>query len=898
MQPIKFLCACFCLLSYTFSGSTTIRIPDDYSSIQQGIQASNNNDTILVAAGTYQENLDFLGKNILVVSESGPSSTSIFPQASGQSIVAFVSNEARQAILSGFTIRDSENAPALLIRGSSPSVIDNRLLNNSHSSYGGAISADEGSFPLIQNNYFINNSASRGGGVDSGMNGSGNIIVEGNIFIADSSSTHGGALFIGNASSSSSVHRNIFYQNNCPELGGGMCISVSSGVSIFNNSFYENSSNQEHHGAGITIWYSSGCLIFNNIVAKNAGEGIFQAYGSSNEAFYNDCWENDVDYEGFSPGPGSISEDPLFIGGNPFDFHLRESSPCIDAGDPDSPLDPDGSIADMGAYYYGSVITAAVDIADTYGENGQPVDIPLAITGLSENPVAGLEFHVAYDPACIEYTSFSSDYLADPLVNVADGVINILWEDFENPVTIPDSASAISLQFAVLGELGNVCELSWSDNNELVDPLGEVIQGVTWIDGSVTIIEFHSVSGNVVYYDLLTPVPGVTVQLSGDYSQSAVTDDTGAYIFETLFPGSFTLCPSRIEDDQGVTVTDIVSIRRHIVRLEPFDTPYKLAAADVNVSGGVSVADVIKLRRYLAELENLPGGNWTFIDSSYVIDMDNWAAAPGCIDFDLWDSDLTDSSFVGIRLGDVDYSWTGDRRRIPPPKPQGNIELDLEDCQGIPGDIVRMPIIVSGFEDIAGFELHLEFDSNALNCLGFESEFMNEPTVNISADKAHFVWEDIFNPATIDDGHTLLFLDIEILDGAADTAVVAVATSHSTDLNGVDCVVFASDGLIFLQYPTENTESGALPEFFALREIYPNPFNAATNIGFELPDASNVNLTVYDLLGREIGILTDRLYPAGYHCITWDAGDQPSGIYFVRLRADQFIAERKTLLLK
>ncbi|MEE9554584.1 MAG: right-handed parallel beta-helix repeat-containing protein, partial [candidate division Zixibacteria bacterium] len=590
--------------------ATTIHIPVDFETIQEGIEASDNGDTVLVAEGIYQEHLDYLGKNIIVVSEAGPEVTVIEPQNSSQSIISFTTGEARNSIFSGFTVRNSENAPAVLIRSTSPSILDNVFFNNSHNSYGGALSADNNSFPLIKDNLFRNNSASRGGGIDSGINGNGDMLVEGNIFISNISSSHGGALFIRNASSASLIHRNIFYQNHCPELGGGMCVSTSSNVAIYNNTFSSNSNDQTNHGAGITIWYSSNCSVFNNIVINSDGDGIFQAHGSSNEAIYNNCWGNLVDYDGITPGPGSISADPLFIGGEPFDFRLQAGSPCIDAGDPDSPLDPDGSIADMGAYYFGSVLTATIDIADTYGENGQPVDIPLVATGLSDNEIAGTELHVAYDSECLEYTGFSSDYLTDPLVNVADGVINVLWEDYENPITLPDTSSVIDLQFTVLGQIGNVCAMEWTGNNELVDPQGDVIDGVSWDNGSVTIIEFHSVSGNVVYYDLLTPIPDVTIQLSGDHNLSMVTDDAGAYVFETLFPGSFTICPSRADEDPGVTVTDIVNIRRHIVRLETFDSPYKLIAADVNTSGGVSVADVIKIRRYLADLDNLPGGNW------------------------------------------------------------------------------------------------------------------------------------------------------------------------------------------------------------------------------------------------------------------------------------------------
>lgn len=67
---------------------------------------------------------------------------------------------------------------------------------------------------------------------------------------------------------------------------------------------------------------------------------------------YNNLWDNIVDYQGFSPGMTDIHVDPQYLGISPFEFHLSPNSPCIDAGNPLSPLDPDSTRADMGAYYY------------------------------------------------------------------------------------------------------------------------------------------------------------------------------------------------------------------------------------------------------------------------------------------------------------------------------------------------------------------------------------------------------------------------------------------------------------------------------------------------------------------------------------------------------------------
>lgn len=79
---------------------------------------------------------------------------------------------------------------------------------------------------------------------------------------------------------------------------------------------------------------------------------------------------------------------------------------------------------------------------------------------------------------------------------------------------------------------------------------------------------------------------------------------------------------------------------------------------------------------------------------------------------------------------------------------------------------------------------------------------------------------------------------------------------------------------------------------------YPNPFNAQTTINFALPKAAFVALEVYDLLGRSVAVLVNSKLPAGYHSVTWDAGDQSSGMYFYKIETREFIETRKMLILK
>ena len=88
------------------------------------------------------------------------------------------------------------------------------------------------------------------------------------------------------------------------------------------------------------------------------------------------------------------------------------------------------------------------------------------------------------------------------------------------------------------------------------------------------------------------------------------------------------------------------------------------------------------------------------------------------------------------------------------------------------------------------------------------------------------------------------------------------------------------------------------PQDFTLYQSYPNPFNSSTCIKYELSFKSNVNISVYDVSGRNIVTLLDSVQPEGYYQLNWDAESLPSGIYFCRLQADNSNHIMKIVLLK
>lgn len=89
-----------------------------------------------------------------------------------------------------------------------------------------------------------------------------------------------------------------------------------------------------------------------------------------------------------------------------------------------------------------------------------------------------------------------------------------------------------------------------------------------------------------------------------------------------------------------------------------------------------------------------------------------------------------------------------------------------------------------------------------------------------------------------------------------------------------------------------------IPDQYFLSNNYPNPFNPATYINYQIPEKQFVEIKVYDVLGKEVASLVDQELPAGFYTVTFDAAQLSSGVYFYRMQAGDFNITKKLLLVK
>lgn len=195
------------VLAATPARSATVRVPSDQPTIQQGLQAAQAGDTVLVALGEYSgpgnRDLSFAGKGVVLMSEQGASATTIFISDVFRAFV-FDGGETRDAVVSGFTIRGAEHqigpGGAVVCTGSSPTFEHCVFHSNFLWLDGGAIYGSDGSSPAVVDCEFFGNSAlfeANGQGGAVCIAGPSTTLIEGCVFDGNQAGGGGGAISAG-----------------------------------------------------------------------------------------------------------------------------------------------------------------------------------------------------------------------------------------------------------------------------------------------------------------------------------------------------------------------------------------------------------------------------------------------------------------------------------------------------------------------------------------------------------------------------------------------------------------------------------------------------------------------------------------------------------------------------
>jgi len=401
-----------------------------FGTIQHAIDTSYHGDTVLVQPGTYVENINFNGRNIILGSlfltteDTSYISQTIIDGDSAGTVVTLENGEDSTTALTGFTIQngyadvEGGGGGGIFIHSSNPRIKYCIIKDN--------ISNDGGGMHIEYSDVYISDclimeNESPPGGLPGGDNGGGIVIYENSLdlircTISNNFADWGGGLAIlgtevnivdcliednvANGTGggiyfmhwASGIIDNCIIINNTANVyqAGGIASQVHCDIEVKSSLIAQNTANSgavallcqeddtflltnctlvDNQGGGVESANESHITLNNSILWNNNPIEIVESGGGSVDAFYSD-----VEGGYGVPADSNISANPLFANPNDDNYHLTRWSPCIDKGDPGSPLDPDGTRADIGAYYYNQTLPTHFWIVDISGTPGVDCD--------------------------------------------------------------------------------------------------------------------------------------------------------------------------------------------------------------------------------------------------------------------------------------------------------------------------------------------------------------------------------------------------------------------------------------------------------------------------------------------------------------------------------------------
>ena len=512
---MKTLMTFFCLVFILHISATIINIPDDQPTIQAGINVAVDGDTVLVQSGTYFESINYSGKNIKVAShylttqDTSYISQTIIDGNNNERIVSFTNGENIDAKLIGFTIKNGygtyygqNNAcgVGIYILNSSPSIEHNIIEDNNSFWYvnGCGIGLQNSSANISNNIIRNNNGAYNGGGI---------YIYQSDGVVIESNTIYGHQTQSGNGVDS----------------GAGICVHESSNILIENNLIFHNGPTV--HGGGVAVRNCGSIILRSNTIAENFSTGVYVQYQESDVTITNTIiWDNQpttasqvygenisvnyCDIQNGYVGIGNINSDPLFENPVNDNFSLTLQSPCINAGDPTTAPDPDGTIADIGYRYfdmsnYGS-INGSVSLSGGYG-NIENVVITCDV--FQTNPDENGNYFFNLLPGFYDLTASLEEYEDSEINNVvvlqgeitsnidfvlqftgSNGIINIAQDGTGDFVTIQEGINAAIDGDTILVHPGSYFEsVNFNEKNIVLGSLFLTTHDSSYIE--MTIIE-------------------------------------------------------------------------------------------------------------------------------------------------------------------------------------------------------------------------------------------------------------------------------------------------------------------------------------------------------------------------------------------------------------------------
>ena len=692
-------------------------------------------------------------------------------------------------------------------------------------------------------------------------------------------------------------------------------------------------------GGGISIDGNPGNLlsspdIINTIVAGNSGNGgiyfgvfldALVAYGDFSDNQYGNFTGNPPANLGLiqyinTNGDSCDQFYNIFLNPQFYSttgdsaYYLTEISPCIDAGDPSYPPDPDSTISDMGAYYFHQWLFWQITLTCTGEEGTAPSQFFLSIGGGDHEsfipapppPPQYMCYTQLWDTTTIPwggpYSEMIYDWVdtneyvwtleIDPNGNVMppeSRSVVFTW----NPEDIPESL--IDYGFYIIDDNNNVVISDMSEQDSLV-VTGESTY-IYYIKYGLTSV--FSVFDLPQYWSLISlPVIPDSSSLSCLFPNATV-----AYAFEN---GTY-IQATELENEKAYWVY-VPDAEKITVWGEPF-TEYNITVDPPwEMLGGVSIPAVPVVE---------PGNivvMYRFDQTYYTVP--SFTMEPGSGYWVNFTEEATTFSLGGdyMLAGSDEGGLVSGKNKTGKSvsSESGNWELALN----IGGEAISAAnnfILTIGRGESSSFlpappappdysvwcELYEEeWASGPYFTMIQPLDSTNETVWLLSIDPNGNITPPEMRTAVVEwDTLSLPGGGVCYIEDCSSGEIIVedMRAGDSFEIEGSETRHFKIIQIPGLEVGSPNEN---FPDHYVLEQNRPNPFNPSTNIRYYLRDAGKVKLTVYNIMGEEVAVLVDNTQSAGYHTVNFKGSNLPSGIYFYRLKAGDFSDIKKMIIVK